>query len=293
MGISYLYNEKTKTIHIRGYCPSTAGTTYGKTYLSLEEMMRASGGKAVMCRKCLRKKELLEAEIVKARKKELQAELARKKEAERKLKEEEQRKREEAKRILEEEEERKREEAKRILEEEEQRKREEEQRIRAAEWEEKLQKRRKNRETAWMFVVAGIILFVLGVAVICSSYETAILIFGCIAFFVGFFAVLCGFVYLHDHPDNGQDGPLQKPVKMSAADQAVLYKVQVAQNMPPEKRSQMLAQASAQYSADLNSEWQAKKTKKEMIKGAVVGGIVGGDAGAVVGAMIAKEKSEK
>ena len=275
MAISYLYNEKSKTIHIRGYCPAGAG----KAYPSLKKAMEASGGEATICKRCQQKKEQVRAEEAQRRKSEKQAALAKEKEEELRRQTSEAREADRKRREKEAEEETKK------------KNREKEQRIRAAEWEEHMKKRRKLRCFAWILAAIGAIAFVIGLINGCQGgKDTSIWL---IVIMGGFFAVWIGFFILKNYPDNGQNGPLPKPIKASQADQAMLYKVQAIQNMPTEIQSQMLAKISAEYSADIQREWQAEKTKKAMIKGAVVGGIVGGDAGAVVGAMIAKEKSEK
>ncbi len=260
MAENYFYSKRTKTIHIYGYCNTK---THGILYPSLKKAMEASENTATMCKKCLEHKEKILAENARIKNEIKQAELAKKRELKERKK----------------------------LEEEKKKIQEEEQRIRAEAWEKHMQKRKTVRAVAWTFVAIGIVTFLIGIANGCQSgKDTSNWLFVIMG---GFFSMWIGGFTLRMNPDNGQTGPLQKPVKASRADQVMLYKVQAIQNMPPEMRSEMLARASAEYSADLNSEWQAKKTKEAMIKGAIVGGIVGGDAGAVVGAMIGKEKSQK
>ena len=54
----YLYNPKTNTLHIRGYCQHTKGHCQGYMHFNSENAALAYGGRAVgVCKLCQRRRE--------------------------------------------------------------------------------------------------------------------------------------------------------------------------------------------------------------------------------------------
>jgi len=54
---TFLYNAKTRTLHIKGYCPHTKGINTGFIQFQTEDEALAYDGRAVgMCKICQRKR---------------------------------------------------------------------------------------------------------------------------------------------------------------------------------------------------------------------------------------------